>query len=298
MRNNNVPGVHRLRGSLPFPSTLQLGTYATINIKTSISNRRDDGSYAENAEVVYTVEGSKCKLLLKRTVWNGNVIQVAFIVQDICSAKETLSLPIFKDGTGLLDVLDVVTCSDVWTKTRKIFDAWRGVTDTKVYLYGTANRCGLLVLECKKNDYHERNAKAVTIAHYFVSSNGSVGVNSSSETTDIGFSVVVKVGLCDGKFDITVEGPESHPVSTLLHMFDEVNRSGIWKPSMCPHCRNIQREHTRMFSQSDSEDDVVPFPAQLGNQRNAATIANDGRFRGHANGNYIRCRNFYMVLIE
>ncbi|WVZ14573.1 hypothetical protein V8G54_012139 [Vigna mungo] len=283
MGNNNVPGFLRLRGSLPFPSTLQLGTYATINTKTSISNRYDDGSYVENAEVLYTVEGSMCKLTLQRTVWNGNVFLVAFVVQDICSAKETLSLTIFKHGTVLLDVLDVITCSEVWTKTRKNFDAWGSVTDTKVYLYGTTNRCGLLVLECKKNDYHQRNAKVVTIAHYFVSSNVSVAVNSSSETTDIGFSVVVKVGLHDGKFDITVEGPESHPVSALLHMFDEVNRTGIWKPSMCPHCRNNQRKHSRMFSQSDSEDDVVPFPARLGNQRNAATIANDGRFRGHAN---------------
>ncbi|BAU02864.1 uncharacterized protein HKW66_Vig0123600 [Vigna angularis] len=204
----------------------------------------------------------------------------------------TISVPIFKEGTGLLDVLDGVACSTAWTKTRKNVDACGGVTDTKVYLYGTTNRCGLLVLECKKNDSHERHAKAVTIAHYFVSSNGSVAVNRSSETTDIGFSVVTKVRRCDGKFDITVEGPDPHPVFDLLHMFDEVNRSGIWKPSMCPHCRNIRREHNRMFLQSDSEDDVVPLPPR-GSQRKAATITNDGRFTGHANGSYIRCRNFY-----
>jgi len=168
------------------------------------------------------------------------------------------------------------------------------VTDTKVCLYGTANRCGLLVLEGKKNDYHERVAKTVTIAHYFVSSNGSAAVNRTSETTDIGFSVVAKIELCDGEFDITVEGPDQHPVSALLYMFNQVSRRGIWKPSMCPHCANVRREHSRMFGESESEDsDSVPLPPRLGGQRNAATIANDGRFTGHANGSFIRCRNFY-----
>jgi len=52
-------------------------------------------------------------------------------------------------------------------------------------------------------------------------------VNRISGTTEIGFSVVVKVGICDEKFDITVEGLEQHSVSALLYMFVQVNRSGI-----------------------------------------------------------------------
>ncbi|KOM54253.1 hypothetical protein LR48_Vigan10g014500 [Vigna angularis] len=229
------------------------------------------------------------------TLNNGNINALSFTLHDsiISSGRKQLSFPIFKEGTDFLDVFHPVKYSNLWTKTTKNVDAWSGVTDTKICLYGTSNRCGLLVLECKNDCPHQRKAKAVTIAHYFVSSNGSVAVNRSSETTDIGFSVVTKVRVCDGKFDITVEGPEPHPVFSLLHMFDEVNRSGIWKPSMCPHCRNIQREHSTMFSQSDSEDDVVPLPPRLGNQRNGTTIANDGRFRGHANGSSIICRNFY-----
>ncbi|WVZ14572.1 hypothetical protein V8G54_012138 [Vigna mungo] len=296
MGNNNVAGFLRLRGSLPFPSHIQLGTDATVNMKTSISHRSVHGDYVERSEVLYTVEGSKCKLFLGRNVcYNGNVNVVTFVLVDsmICSDQNKLSLPMLKEETGLLRLWDTSS----WTKTRKKVDGWGGVTDTKVYLYGTPNRCGLLVLECKKNYYDDAKdhelAKAVTIAHYFVSCNLSVGVNRSSETTDIGFSVVTKVGVCDGKFDITVEGPEPHPVFALLHMFDQVNRSGIWKPSMCPRCRNIQREHSRTFLQSDSEDDVVPLPPRLGNQRNGTTIANDGRFRGHANGSSIICRNFY-----
>ncbi|WVZ13602.1 hypothetical protein V8G54_011168 [Vigna mungo] len=292
MGNNNVACYLRQRGSFPFPSHIQLGTDATINMKTYISHSSVDGDYTEKAEVLYTVEGSKCKLGLERSVCNGHINFLSFLLHDsiICSDKKGLRLPIMKMGTDSLCLSFAFQCSIAWTKTRKNVDAWGGVTNTNVYLYGTANRCGLLVLEGKKNDYA---SNAVTIVHYFVSSNGSVAVNRSSETTDIGFSVVTKVGISDDKFDITVEGPDPHPVSALLYMFDEVNRTGIWKPSMCPHCRNIQREHSRMFSQSDSEDDVVSLPPRLGNQRNAATIANDGRFRGHANGSYIRCRNFY-----
>ncbi|WVZ14569.1 hypothetical protein V8G54_012135 [Vigna mungo] len=293
MGNNNVAGFVRLRGSLPFPSHIQLGTDATINMKT-ISRRCDDGGFNERAEVLYTVEGSKCKLSLGRLVCNDGSVNVAsFVLNDsiICPENRNLCLPIYKMDTGFACPFNSESKGPITWKTRKNVDAWDGVTETKVCLYGTANRCGLLVWEGKKNDYRERNAKTVTIAHYFVSCNGSVGVNRSSETTDIGFSVVAKVELCDGKYDITVEGPEPHPVFDLLHMFNEVNKTGIWKPSMCPHCRNIRREHSRM--QSDSEDDVVPLPPRLGSQRNPTTIANNGRFRGHANGSYIRCRNFY-----
>ena len=83
---------------------------------------------------------------------------------------------------------------------------------------------------------------------------------------------MVKVGICDEKFDITVEGPEQHFVSTLLYMFDQVNKSGIWKPTMCPHCHNIQREYSR----------TPP---------NAVAIDNSGKFIGHGCGAYIG-RNF------
>ncbi|KAK7364036.1 hypothetical protein VNO80_12370 [Phaseolus coccineus] len=296
MGNNNVACFYRHSGSLPFPCHLQLGRDATINLTTSVFHKGDDGSYADKGEVSYTVEGSKCNIMLTRLVYSGDCNLVTFILHDniICLDRENLFLQINKTGTGFLGTIDFKTNNPIpWTKTKKNLHAWGGVTDTKVYLYGTANRCGLLVWECKKNDYLQQ-AKAVTMAHYFVNSNGIGAVNTSSETTDVGFSVVVKVGVSDGKFDITVEGPEQHPVSALLYMFDEVKRSGIWKPSMCPHCSNIWRKQSRMFWQSDSEDsDGVPLPPHHGSQKNAATNANDGRFKGHANGSFIRCKNFY-----
>ncbi|WVZ14574.1 hypothetical protein V8G54_012140 [Vigna mungo] len=287
MGNNNVAGFLRLRGSLPFPSHLQLGTDATIKMKTFTSNFFYDIAYSENAEVLYTVEGSECKLTLRRNVCYDYVNMVSFVFNDsiICSDNKNICLTMVKAETGMSNGF---MSPIAWTKTRKKVDARGGVTDTKVYLYGTANRCGLLVFECKRKDDHdERTAKAVTLAHYFVRSNLSVAISRSSETTEIGFSVVAKVGLCDGKFDITVEGPERHPVFALLHMFDEVNRSGIWKPSMCPHCRNTQREHSRMFLQSDGEDSD-------GRRQNAATIDNGGRFRGHGCGARVG-RDFIVI---
>ncbi|KAK8470517.1 hypothetical protein PHAVU_004G164350 [Phaseolus vulgaris] len=289
MGNNNV-GFYRHSGSLPFPCHIQLGGDATINLTTSVFHKWDDGSYTTQEEVSYTVEGSTCMLALRiRGYKNDHVNYVSLFFCD--SIVDKICLHINKSETGF-DTIEfkLDNSSIAWTKRKKKVDAWGGVTDTKVYLYGTANRCGLLVWEGKKNDSDE-DAKAVTVAHYYVRSSGTVAVNRSCETTDIGFSVVVKIAESDGNFDVTVEGPERHPVSALLYMFDEVNRSGIWKPSMCPHCSNIRRNMSWL---SDSEDsDGVPLPPHHGSQKNAASIANDGRFKGHANGSSIRCKYFY-----
>jgi len=291
MGNNNGACFQSHRGSLPFPCHLQLGTHATINTKTSITSK----SGSETGEVSYRVEGSTCKLELVRFADNyGNANILTFILRDsiICSDGKRLSLQIHKYENRFLCMFSPLSVkfknSIAWTKTKKNVHAWDDVTDTNVYLYGTPNRCGLLVLECEKTDYCSDDCKELTIAHYFVSSNGSVAINRSSQTTDIGFSIVVKVGFCDGKFDISVEGPERHSTYELLCMFQRVNRTGIWKP-------NIRSENSRMFSQSDSEDnDGVSLLPNLGSQRNATTIANDGRFRGHANGSVIRCRNVWF----
>ncbi|KAL9324588.1 hypothetical protein ACSQ67_009445 [Phaseolus vulgaris] len=286
MGNNNVC-FYRHRGSLPFPCHLQLGRYASINLTTSLFHKFSDGSYADKAEVSYTVEGSTCNLMLMRYVdENDHVASVSLLLHDSIAflEGEKILLHITKSELGFLTMEYKSNCSCIaWTKTKKKVDAWGGVTETKLYFYGTANRCGLLVWQGKKNDYHGED-KAVTMAQYFVHSNGTAAVNRSSETTDVGFSVVVKVGTSDEKYDITVEGPEQHPASALLYMFDEVYRSGIWKPSMRPHCGNIRRNMSSWQSDSEESD---------GRQRNAVRIYNaDGRFNGHANGASIRCRYF------
>jgi len=294
MGNNNVACFHRHRGSFPFPCLFQLGTHATINMTPSTTHKFNDGSFSEKREVSYTVEGSTCNLALARCVYrDGSVDLLTFLIHDsiICSnSMEMLYLQIYKTNTGFLHMIDFKSngSSIPWTKTKKTVHPYGDVTDTKVYLYASANRSGLLIWKCKKTAYHE-DAKEVTMAHYFVNGNGTTVVNRSIETTNVGFSVLVKVGVCDGKFDIISEGPEQHPVSALLYMFNQVNESGIWKPSMCPDCG----KHSRVSWQSDFEDnDGVPLSPPQGSRQNAVTIVNDGRFRGHAPGASIRCMNF------
>ncbi|QCD92097.1 hypothetical protein DEO72_LG5g156 [Vigna unguiculata] len=167
MGNNNGACFQSHRGSLPFPCHLQLGTHATINMTTSTRKNSEKG------EVSYTVEGSTCKLMLARFVDNfGHSPVLAFAIDDsiISSDGEKLSLQIFKVQTGpcLFDPLSVCFKNPIaWTKTKKNVRAWDDVTDTYVYLYGTPNRCGLLVLECEKSEYCSDHCKELTIAHYF-----------------------------------------------------------------------------------------------------------------------------------
>ncbi|KAL2321274.1 hypothetical protein Fmac_030243 [Flemingia macrophylla] len=73
----------------------------------------------------------------------------------------------------------------------------------------------------------------VAVPNYFVSSKGTSFDKSTK--TDLRLSVVVKTCIQWQK-EYKVEGPRQHPVSASLYMFDEVNRTGIWKPTMCPHC--------------------------------------------------------------
>lgn len=85
--------------------------------------------------------------------------------------------------------------------------------------------------------------------------------------------------LDNGNLDFTVDGPVQHPSSALFYMFEEISRTGMWKPTMCPHCTNIQRQHRW---QSESEDsDKLPTTLTLGSQQK---VRNNGVFVGGANG--------------
>ncbi|XP_014507070.1 uncharacterized protein LOC106766818 [Vigna radiata var. radiata] len=176
-----------------------------------------------------------------------------------------------------------VTDSILWRKTNTSFDACGGVMDTKVDLYGSGGRWGLFIVESKKNKTKE-DAEVVTVAHYIVKSSGTSFYRSTE--TNIGLSVVAKFRASNGKVQITGEGLEQHPVSSLLYMFDEVNRTGIWKPTMCPHCDHKRKG--KMFWQSDSEDsDSVSMRLPRTTPRNARGISNGGRFQGNGIGNFI-----------
>lgn len=85
--------------------------------------------------------------------------------------------------------------------------------------------------------------------------------------------------------DITVEGPTYHPVRALFYMFDEVRITGIWKPAICPHCANIQKQRVAaMSSRSDSEDSdkfLLPRPLHPPNQNVVSTTNNNGEYTGN-----------------
>jgi len=174
--------------------------------------------------------------------------------------------------------------SKLSTKSKRSFDARGGVMDTTVHLYGSESRWSLLVVESKKKR-REEEAEVVTLAHYFVNSSGTSFYESSG--TDIGLSVVAKFRVSNGKFQITVEGPEQHPVSALLYMFDQVHRTETWKPTMCPHCDHKRRG--KLFWQSNSEDsedsESVSMPLPRATPRNSRGVSNGGRFQGNGNGN-------------
>jgi len=107
MGNNNSAGFHRQRGSLQFPSYLQLGKNATINTTTSRIHRWEDGSFSQKGELSYTVEGSTCNLVLTKLVSrDGNVSMVTFLLHDsiICSGWESLCLQILLEVPRRLEI--------------------------------------------------------------------------------------------------------------------------------------------------------------------------------------------------
>ncbi|RDX64467.1 hypothetical protein CR513_56978, partial [Mucuna pruriens] len=268
-------------GSLEFPCRLQLGTSSTVDLINGMSEKREDGAFFERWRVLYSVDGSTCDVRLSRLVYkDGNVPSVFFLLLDSKYLNcDWLRLQIYRTETDFLKTFYMQSHGSItWTKTNRTVDARGAVTDIKVFLYGSGNRGCLLVEESKRNSRNDEEANAVTVAHYFA--------NRSSDS-DMGFSVVAKIRASNANFYVRVEGPEQHPSSALFYMFEQVNRTGIWKPTMCPHCDNIRRG--RMFWMSDGEDsDSVPILSRRRDGRQDATsIANHGRFNGHGNGNFI-----------
>ncbi|KAK2397826.1 hypothetical protein QL285_059364 [Trifolium repens] len=131
----------------------------------------------------------------------------------------------------------------------------------------------------------------VTIAHYYAVSCGNFFGKSK---IDIGLSAIVKIQASedDTGLDFEVEGPTQHPATALFYMFDEVRKTGIWKPTSCPHCAKIkkQQQHNRMpWQQSETEDsdNFRPPRRNVPKQIGGSVIANDGAIKGNHNGNVI-----------
>ncbi|KAL9324611.1 hypothetical protein ACSQ67_009468 [Phaseolus vulgaris] len=162
----------------------------------------------------------------------------------------------------------------------------RGEVETKYWAYGCGTRMGLLVTEKKKKKSDEKQVYMATVAHYYV--NSGSGRNDGG---DIGFSVVVKIGVHNGELDFSVDGPVEHPSSALLYMIQEVIRTGTWKLSSCPHCKNIQSQR-RWLSESEDSDTTLPPPPRYGGSQNAANI---GRFNGDGIGSIIQATKVNFI---
>ncbi|KAK7364013.1 hypothetical protein VNO80_12333 [Phaseolus coccineus] len=148
----------------------------------------------------------------------SNAEKVNFVISDIVSMFTFVEIAMGITETNYIriDPCRSLTMESInSTKTNESFDAWGGVVDTTVHLYGSGSRWGLLVVESKKKR-REEEAEVANVAHYFVKSSGT-SLHMSTRT-DIGLSVVAKCGVSNGKFDITVEGPEEHPVCALLYI--------------------------------------------------------------------------------
>ncbi|WVZ15918.1 hypothetical protein V8G54_013484 [Vigna mungo] len=276
-------------GSVPFPCHLQLGPSTSIDLDWNLRLTVAEGIFAETCSVTYTVDEKRCQVQLL----SSNDSQLFEFELVSCVLSDSLS------GTTNVMIYMIITDSNyirinppswstekdsiLWTKINTSFDANGGVMHTKVDLYGSGGRWGLVVMESKRNKMEE-DAEVVTVAHYIVK--GSERSFYRSTGTNIGLSVMAKFRVSNGKFEITVEGPEQHPVFALLYMFDEVKRTGIWKPTMCPHCDHKRKG--KLFWQSDSEDsDSVYMPLPRATPKNARGVSNGGRFRGNGNGNFI-----------
>ncbi|WVZ14883.1 hypothetical protein V8G54_012449 [Vigna mungo] len=153
-----------------------------------------------------------------------------------------------------------------------------GVIETVIWRYSSASRKGLFVLQEKKKSKEEKAYMGI-LAHYF----GGSGAN-------LGFSVVVKIGVVNGQIDYSVDGPVQHPSSSLLYMIDEVCRTGTWKPSACPHCKNIQSQQRRLLlSESEDSDTNLPTPPPK------PSHGNTGRFNGDGIGNIIHAKQVRFI---
>lgn len=224
-------------GGLRFPWRVQLGTSASINLSTRVDYTGLDGRLRETWTVLYSINGSTCELNLTKIFGkNGNLYQVDFELSDNDSYFSSM---IARAGNNFLH-LSSLGKEYGWfetnfglVKTNMTFDSRGGVTETKVYWYGSGNKGGLVVLECKKNSRKEEHYSLATLAHYFAYSS-RIGFNRNE--TDIGLSVVAKFRPFNGKLDVTVEGPDQHPATSLFHMFHEVYKTVKWNPTMCHHC--------------------------------------------------------------
>ena len=263
------------------PCQLLLGLSAGLIFSGRNIERHSDGEINESWVMQYQVNMSTCSFVLTKTI--GSSMSPHH--------DEKLEIIISEDTHGISFIVtvqkaevDLLHPSSISHSQMSfiaiISNALGGITETSVEIYGSGGWKGLVVREWKRRSKGEKPYMG-TVAHYYA---------NAENGNDVGLSVVIKKIRVshDGHFDFAVDGPEQHPVHALFYMFDEVLRTGTWKPTYCPHCANNIIQRHRISWQSESEDsdiDNVPSALPRGRRQNAGGIlANDGRFRGNNNG--------------
>ncbi|BAU02892.1 hypothetical protein LR48_Vigan10g012000 [Vigna angularis] len=285
----NSPSCPRLLGNGNYSSyDIKLGKAATISVT------KDEGSFGPRWELVYDVDGMTSTLSISRTTNKKSGDDWLGIRVMDCSSVKTEKVRIrphpWEDITVAVNK-EKKTCLlyprlyNSWPNEAEYGESLNGgvKTQSRVYAYGT--RKGLLVMESKKKS-NEKQPYMVTVAHYYVNR------DSGGSGVDIGFSVVVKIGVVNGQLDFMVDGPVEHPTSALVYMIEEVVRTGKWKPSACPHCNNIQSQRRLLLSESEDSDSPLLPPRRYAGPQNTANM---GRFDGDANGSIIQANkiNFF-----
>ncbi|WVZ15912.1 hypothetical protein V8G54_013478 [Vigna mungo] len=268
------------------------GNYSSYDIKlgkaATISVTKEEDVWGRRWKLEYDVDGMTSTLfLLKITDKVSGRETLSISVLD-CSAvkKEVLSYPweaitIEVKKEKNIGFLYPTLVSASYLTRAEYGESLSGGIKTQRWAYASGTRKGLLVMESKKKS-NEKQPYRVTVAHYYVNR------DSGGSGVDIGFSGVVKIGVVNGKLDYSVDGPVQHPSSAIVYMIEEVSRTGKWKSSACPHCRNIQSQQRRWVSESEDSDNNLPTPPPShGGQQ---SVSNMGRYNGDGIGNIIQAK--------
>ncbi|XP_027357153.1 uncharacterized protein LOC113866522 [Abrus precatorius] len=194
------------------------------------------GGIKETWEMSYKAEnGSISRLLLiktKRTPQDYRSPGLEELQIKISDFITSFSISVLKDEAGLLYVNLPQSTLPFTRKTSYVLSS---VLETDVYKYESATRTRLIVKEeWKKMRGNELMPFMATVAFYY------------TYGTYIGLSIVIYIRVSDdGYLDLDVDGPIQHPTSALFYMFDEVTRTGLWKPTMCPHCAAVKKQRSK-----------------------------------------------------
>ncbi|XP_027924767.1 uncharacterized protein LOC114182171 [Vigna unguiculata] len=291
------------------PCHVQLGKYAAIALSERQVMMQQNGGVLESWNITYEVGASACALQLTRecdytknvkglrlqlrsetTKRSGDLAEFDFFLD-----VQTINGDDFVVSPRWFAICGVHTTTSL-NQHKRVNNKTGSVSDMDMYLYGEGHKGGFIVLERKKKSGHLLPFE-VTLAHYHATGSG---INDYRKIKpDFGLSMVAKIRSIGGNLTIMVDGPEQHPSSALLYMFDEVSRNGYWHRDMCPHCAKNPKKQNREQWQSESEDsDSTPKGVSLGGSgKNVRVISNGGKFGGDGNGNFYE-RNVFNVIYQ